>query len=307
MEERLQKFVKLVEAGSFTKAAEIMHISQPALTVAIAKLERELGVQLLVREARPLELTDAGKIAYHAGVAQGVVFDNLRTELNDLAGQRPRVALGMIDSVAAVLSAYASPLKNLGNAADVSLFVNDSELLRGAVAVRELDLAIVATNDVAVKNEGVIADELMVLVVAPSERIFKEAELAKGTLTGLISFPAESTTQQAIEKALEDKGVKATTKLQSSSPEVIIHMVVSGEGAAILPYFMVRSHLITRSLSVMSTKGDPFIFSRSLVVASPPAKHYPHSVRAFLEEVTSVLQTAHDEALKAVATSRRSK
>lgn len=307
MEERLQKFVKLVEAGSFTKAAEIMHVSQPALTVAIAKLERELGMQLLVREARPLELTDAGRIAYDAGVAQGVVFDNLHTELSDLATRRPKVALGMIDSVAAVLSAYATPLKDLGMAADVSLIVNDSQLLRDAVSVRELDLAIVAADGVARKTEEALAEELMVLVVSPMERVFKEAELKKGKLTDFISFPAGSATQRVIETAMDEKNIAATTKLQSSSPEVIVHMVISGEGVAILPYFMVRSHLITRSLAVVGMEGEPFVCTRTLSLATPPAKHHARAVRVFLDDVTAVLRAAHDEAVKAVTMSKGSK
>ena len=177
MEERLHKFVRLVDAGSFTKAAQKMHVSQPALTVAIAKLERELGTQLIVRESRPLELTEAGKIAYDAGVAQAIALDNLKTKLTDLAGRRPAVRIGMIDSVAAMLSAYPKPLAELEKAAELSVIVNDSHFLRDAINERALDLAIVISNGRS-RGELHIAEELMVLVVSPAELAAKEAELA---------------------------------------------------------------------------------------------------------------------------------
>jgi len=304
MEERLQKFVKLVEAGSFTKAAEIMHISQPALTVAIAKLERELGAQLMVRDTRPLELTEAGKVAYSSGIAQGVVLDNLRTELSDVAGRRPVVALGMIDSAAAVLSAYATPLSHLGEAADISVIVNDSQLLRESTAVRALDLAIVAA-DFDAKSEPHIANELMVLVTSPMERASKEAELKNGTLTDFISYPHTSLTQQTVAKHMHAKGITLETRFQSSSPEVIIHMVVSGGGVALLPFFMVRSHIITGSLAVVQYQNEPLTIDRSLSISTVQGKHQAKCVTQFVEEVTVVLEAAYNEAMSAVHTKKR--
>jgi len=288
MEERLQKFVKLVEAGSFTKAAEIMHISQPALTVAIAKLERELGAQLMVRDTRPLELTEAGKVA----------------ELSDVAGRRPVVALGMIDSAAAVLSAYATPLSHLGEAADISVIVNDSQLLRESTAVRALDLAIVAA-DFDAKSEPHIANELMVLVTSPMERASKEAELKNGTLTDFISYPHTSLTQQTVAKHMHAKGITLETRFQSSSPEVIIHMVVSGGGVALLPFFMVRSHIITGSLAVVQYQNEPLTIDRSLSISTVQGKHQAKCVTQFVEEVTVVLEAAYNEAMSAVHTKKR--
>jgi DNA-binding transcriptional LysR family regulator len=304
MEERLQKFVKLVEAGSFTKAAEIMHISQPALTVAIAKLERELGAQLLVRDTRPLELSEAGKIAYSSGIAQGVVLDNLRTELSDIAGRRPIVALGMIDSVAAVLSAYATPLSHLGESADVSVIVNDSQLLRDSTAVRALDIAIVAA-DANSRAEPHIADELMVLVTSPMERVAKEAELKKGKISDFISYPQASLTQQTVAEYMRKQGITLETRLQSSSPEVIVHMVVSGGGVALLPYFMVRSHIITRSLVVMQLAGEPVTLARPLSISTAQGKHQAKCVTQFVDEVSTVLDAAYNEAMTAIHPKKR--
>lgn len=302
MEERLQKFVKLVDVGSFTKAAVELHISQPALTVAIAKLEREVGAQLLIKGSRPLQLTDAGQVVYRAGTAQAIVLDNLRTDLADLAGERQLARIGMIDSVAATLCAYTQPLADLENAADVSVIVNNSRHLRAAVAERALDLAVViAGNKQPSISEKHIGDELMVLVSAPAMLAAKQAELQNGMLTDFICYDQPSQTYRLIVDGLADKGLEVRTRLQSSSPEVMSRMVVSGTGVAMLPYFMVRGLIVTKSLIVMQRGGEPLTLVRELNLATSPSKKQARSVQTFIDQVTDVLDKAYAEAQSAVA------
>lgn len=302
MEERLQKFVKLVDVGSFTKAAVELHISQPALTVAIAKLEREVSSQLFVKGSRPLQLTEAGQVVYRAGTAQAVVLDNLHTDLADLAGERPVARIGMIDSVAATLCAYTQPLSELEKAADVSVIVNNSRYLRAAVAERALDLAVVIAGDKHTSiTEKHIGDELMVLVSAPSLLHVKQAELEKGTLTDFICYDQPSQTYQLIVDGLAKQGVQAQTRLQSSSPEVMSRMVVSGNGVAMLPYFMVRGLLVTKSLVVMQQNGEPLTLVRKLNLATPTGKKQANSVEQYTNQMVDVLKEAFTEATTTVA------
>lgn len=297
MEERLQKFVKLVDAGSFTKAAVELHISQPALTVAIAKLERELGAELLVRGSRPLQLTAAGMIAYEAGEAQAVALDNLRTDLQDLAKRRAEARIGMVDSVAAILSAYTEPLTDLKNNADVSLIVNNSHYLRDAIAERKLDVAVVISGRKHTSiSEKHIGDELMVLVSSPALLAEKQKELERGKLTDFICYDQPSQTFQLVVDGLAEQGIKVETRLQSSSPEVMSRMVVSGNGVAMLPYFMVRGLIVTKTLVVMQQNGKPLTLLRKLSLAMPTGKKQAKAVNAFIAQITEVMRSALTEA-----------
>lgn len=61
---RLKYFVKIVDIGSLTQAAEVLHIAQPALSQQVATLEGEFNQQLLIRTKRGVTPTDAGKILY---------------------------------------------------------------------------------------------------------------------------------------------------------------------------------------------------------------------------------------------------
>lgn len=300
MEERLQKFVKLIDAGSFTRAAEMMHISQPALTVAIAKLERELGTQLLVRDTRPLELTAAGKIAYDSGVEQAVVFDNLRTQLSDVANQRLSVKIGLVDSVAATLFAHSAPLTELEKEADVSVIVNDSHHLQRAVDERSLDLAVVVAEKFTISNPAHLANELMVLVCAPHHVTEQQAKLNDGTLSDFISYDRPSRTGELIETELSRASVAIRSRLQSSSPEVMCRMVVSGTGVAVLPYVVVRSLLVTGALAVLTKEGRPVTVVRQLNLSQLAGKKQAKAVTRFVEETKAALMASYDEAVSAV-------
>lgn len=81
-------FVRVVESGSFSAAARLMHIGQPAVSKAVAQLERQLGVQLLLRSAHGLTPTDAGQ-RYFERVAR-IVSD---TEEADAAARDSTVGL----------------------------------------------------------------------------------------------------------------------------------------------------------------------------------------------------------------------
>lgn len=61
---RLKYFVKIVDIGSLTRAAEVLHIAQPALSQQVATLEGELDQQLLIRTKRGVTPTEAGKVLY---------------------------------------------------------------------------------------------------------------------------------------------------------------------------------------------------------------------------------------------------
>src|SRR6478609_11768500 len=60
----LRYFVKVVECGSFSRAASTIHVAQPALSQQIAQLEEQLGVGLLLRSARGVRPTAAGEVLY---------------------------------------------------------------------------------------------------------------------------------------------------------------------------------------------------------------------------------------------------
>lgn len=82
---QLQYFIKLAQTEHVSRTAEILHISQPALSATIRKLERELGVPLLEREGRGIRLSPYGKAFLPYAVSVFHSLENAKRELNDMA------------------------------------------------------------------------------------------------------------------------------------------------------------------------------------------------------------------------------
>ena len=109
---KLTYFVAVSEQKSFTKAAEILRIAQPALGLQIRQLEQQLKVQLLVRHSRGVELTDAGVILLEHARDILERVDLARAAVRDSAPtQGERIIIGMAPSISAMLS---YPLIKLG-------------------------------------------------------------------------------------------------------------------------------------------------------------------------------------------------
>lgn len=286
MDDRLQKFVRLVDAGSFTRAAEDLHISQPALTLAINKLERELRTPLLIRGNRRLDLTEAGKAAYEAALEHQTITDNLRTSLIRLARKRPNVTIGMTDSVAAVLCT-TSNFETLEQAADVTIVVNNSRYLQDAVAARNIDLAFVIDDGQirpGITTRAVGSDTLL-LVTHPDRDSEAKTEVKQGRINNFISYDKPSTSYQHIQRKLGRAGITIRPSLFSTSPDVMLGMVLRGKGTAALPKHMVEKLIKQKRLAVLTQGKKQLTVSRPLTSIRLEGKMLPDCLLLFLKNV----------------------
>src|SRR5271165_1474963 len=97
--EQLRHFVRVAEAENFTRAAEMVGLSQPALSRSIARLEERLGQPLFERQTRKVVLTDAGRLLLDRARNILTMVDDAKTEISD-DGQSGKVRVAAIPTVA---------------------------------------------------------------------------------------------------------------------------------------------------------------------------------------------------------------
>ena len=286
MEDRLRKFAQLVDSGSFTRAAAELHISQPALSTAVAKLERELKAPLLVRGARPLAMTPAGELAYQAAKELEVRADNLRLRLAELAEQPIALRIGMIDSIADTLFSSGAGLE-LAKDARISLVVNNSRYLAEAVERGDIDVALIARQRgklPATLESRPVADEPLVVVARPGI----------STLSSFIAYDQLSNTFRLVNEAFKKYGVKPTVSFYSTSPDVTLRLVLQNHGSAALPYLLVREQLKNGELHMLGGQA-PWFIPRPIVFIRRRDRVLPVALVTLVQQIGQILDALSRE------------
>jgi LysR family transcriptional regulator, hydrogen peroxide-inducible genes activator len=167
--DQLRYFLKVAERQSFTRAAEDLALSQPALSRSIQKLEEELGRPVFERKTRSVALTDAGTLLASRARQVFAILADTKAEITD-DGQSGRLRVGAIPTIAPyflpqVLREFATAFPK----ATVQVHENTTDALLKALTQGEIDLAVLAAPvpEKYLEIEELFTEEL--LVVFPPE------------------------------------------------------------------------------------------------------------------------------------------
>ncbi len=224
-------YLREVERGpTFTAAAERLGISQPALSQALAALERHLGVPLFERAGRRRVLTEAGvEVARFASEVLGRAAE-LRSWIGARGqGDAGALAVGMIDAASLyLLPGTIGAYRAAHPAVDLRLLVDTSEALMERLRRFELDLAFVigpAADDL--DAVPVRTEPLHIYAPPGASDDPSDAEWAL--------YPAGSHTRSLIDHGLRALGIVPRVTLESGNPEVLRQVVALGLGWSVLP------------------------------------------------------------------------
>lgn len=289
MEDRLQKFAHLIDAGSFTRAARDLHISQPALSMSIQKLERELRAQLYVRGSQPVTPTPAGDQAYKSAKELDACVRTMRIKLSEMAEQEITLSIGMIDSIADIMLTNTRTIRTLESQAKVSLAINNSRYLLKSLERGEVDVAIIAEqahpHEPSVHAENIGAEPL----VAVSHHLIASKvaqEFEAGIIKTFISYDQPSRTHAIIIQHFSLQNVAISPQFFSSSPDVIHRLVVAGKGAAALPYRRVQKQLQAGTLVPFTQNA---VIPRNIMVVTRRNYQAPQLLRPAVESLRTDL------------------
>jgi LysR family hydrogen peroxide-inducible transcriptional activator len=177
---QLRYFAAVARTGSFSRAAEQCHVSQPSLSQQIQKLERSLGQRLFDRLGRRATLTDAGRLLLERAEAILETVDDAQRRLRNAdEHQGGTLSVGAIPTIAPYLLPLIVP-GFLKKSPQVELTIQEdvTQHLLEAIVAGELDLAIVALpiNDPRVQSEALFTEPLL-LAVARKHRLAKRRRI----------------------------------------------------------------------------------------------------------------------------------
>ncbi|MFF2074811.1 LysR family transcriptional regulator [Kitasatospora sp. NPDC058162] len=236
---QLRYFAAVVDEGSFTAAAARLHVSQSGVSTQVAKLEKELGQQLLDRAGRRVHLTPAGEAILPLAKNALATLDAIQHTAAEFADAvRGRVRLGMI--MGCSIPPFLDTIADLGRThpgIELSLHEGHSDLLQSQVLAGALDLALIGyAGEVAPGLEvGVVVDDPIAAVV-PAGHPLDRAGLQLADLRGekILCLSPGTGLRAAYDRSCAQLGLEPRVDIEASSPTAVLRLAERGAGVAVL-------------------------------------------------------------------------
>lgn len=284
--EQLRIFLAVAEHLHFTRAAEELYITQPAVSAAIQNLETQYQIKLFHRLGRRIEITEAGQLlqieAQRLFEQVSLIERNLR-ELNNL--KRGELRLGSSLTIGNYwLPDRISEFKQRYPGIHVHCILGNAEEICEGTAAGRFDVGLV-TGDIKpmlqkLLDQEVVGHDRMKIVVGASHPWFKVGHVTVAELlqTPWVMRESGSGAQKMFEQSLQRWGIEIEAlevALVLSSSEMVKAVVERGLGAAAMPELMVRKELklgVLRAIKVSHTRS-PNSASLEIVQSILKIKH----------------------------------
>ncbi len=286
---KLRVFCTVAETKSFSKASEIIHLTQPAVSLQIQALEEMYETKLFDRTSSAVTLTPAGEILYRYAKHILSLYALAEKEIGELTGLvKGSVSVGASTTIANyLLPRVIADFKKTRPKVKINMQVGNTkrvvELLKGG----NIDIGLVE-GEVARQKltmEKLIEDEL-VLIVPPQHQFAKKKEVSVFEVTSepFIMREEGSGTRQMIEKYLEKHGITPQNMRISmilGSTEAIKQAVENGLGISIISRWAALKEVKFETLKTVSFKEERFL--RNFTLIYPKHEVLSHAAEEFLD------------------------
>ncbi|MEA2175148.1 MAG: hypothetical protein QOD00_2740 [Blastocatellia bacterium] len=283
---QLEFFISVVEEGSFSKAALRVFRTQPAVSIAIRRLEDEVGAPLFERSQKTPRLTEAGELLFDYAKRMLALRDQAQQVVAELRTfQRGRVRIGANESTSLYLLPqlilrYREQHPNV----KVEIYRHVSERLPREVLDHNVDFALLAfePEDGDLQSFPILRDEL-ILIMYPEHRLAAREALTVKEL-GQESFLAHNVKTASRHKVIEvfaQEHTPLNITLELATVETIKRFVQQQIGLAFVPRMCVREELERGTLATVTVRG--LTYRRTLWATHRRGMTFSHAAAAFLE------------------------
>ncbi|MBC8414357.1 MAG: LysR family transcriptional regulator [Nitrospira sp.] len=286
---KLKVFCIVAETKSFSRASEIIRLTQPAVSLQIQALEETYGTKLFNRSGCLIALTKEGEMLYKYAKEIISLYEAAEKDIGGVTGLvKGVISVGASSTIGNyILPSVIADFKRKYPKVGVHIRVANTKTVIEYLNAGSCDIGLVEgeINKQKLKIEKLIPDE-MVFVMSPHHPFAKKSsisilELAKEPL---IVREEGSGTRQMIEKYLSKHGITQSQlkiTMIMGSTESIKNAVEEGLGTSILSRWATRKECMYGSLKVANFKEEKFVRDFSMVAKK--SKEPPHTVEQFME------------------------
>jgi len=290
---QLQVFLKITQTKSITKAAEELHLTQPAVSIQLRNFQDQFEIPLTEVIGRKLYVTDFGKEIASAAetIINEVYAINYKTQAfkGQLSG---RLKLSVVSTGKYVMPYYLSEFMKNNIEVELEMDVTNKSKVLKSLKKNEIDFALVSIlpNDIAVESMPLLDNKLF-LVGNRFTEINQDSSLLNYVANQpLIYRELGSATRLSIENFLDKTGIIPNMKIQLTSNEAVKQSVIAGLGLSIMPLIGLKNELENGDIKIIPVKNLPIISTWRLIwlkgkKLSPVAKAYLEFVYLLNEDI----------------------
>ncbi len=258
---QLEVLAAVGREGSVTAAAEVLHLTQPAVSMQLRQLEARLELALFETVGRRLQITEPGKELVRLAVELLARLDDFEQTARSLRGVRHgRIRLGVVSTAKYFAPRLLAQFVKLHAGLEFKLTIHNRAEIIDQIQSYAIDLGIMGQPPDDLQFEGTaFAPNPLVAIASPSHPLSLRRDLRPEDLADqpfIVREPG-SGTRGAMDRYLSDHGVRVRPVMEADSNETIKQSVMAGIGLGFLSHHTIRPELAAGRLVVLDVFGLP--------------------------------------------------
>jgi LysR family transcriptional regulator, low CO2-responsive transcriptional regulator len=283
---QLQIFLKITQTKSVTKAAEELHLTQPAVSIQLKNFQDQFDIPLTEVIGRQLYVTDFGKEIAIATerILNEVYAINYKTMAykGQLSG---RLKISVVSTGKYIIPYFLSNFLKAHEGIELILDVTNRAKVIKSLENNEVDFSLVSVLPEKLNIEKVALMQNKLYLVGNNDKKFKQKLYDKKIFEELPLIYREkgSGTRLVMEKFIERNQLPVRKKMELTSNEAVKQAVIAGLGYSIMPLIGIRSELLNHDLQIIPVKGFPIKSTWHLIWLK--SKQFSPVASAFLDYI----------------------
>jgi DNA-binding transcriptional LysR family regulator len=294
---QIETFAAVAHAGSFTRAAETLHLTQPAVSIQIRQIADAVGLPLFESNGRGIALTAAGEELLATTRRLDDVWNGFEAAIADLKGlRRGKLRVALVTTAKYFLPRMLGTFCRRYPDIDIALEIANREQIIERMRSNQDDLYVMSypPEDLDVVTQPFLTNEHVVIAAAGHPAVGQRRALADLTGEPFLLREPGSGSRNAIDRHLAQLGLRLNVRLSLASNEAIRDLVASGMGLAVLSRHALGSDPARDGIAVLDVEGFPLVHAWSVVHLRSKLLSLP--ARAFRDELLQVAGDAGGQA-----------
>ena len=297
---QLEAFYLVVKKRSFTRAAEELNVTQPAVTIQVKSLEKSLNLRLIQQVGKKIQLTESGEFLYQYAEKIFDLVSDANEKMRDFKKlMRGTLRIGTTKNYARyIMPSLLSEFQRRFPGIKVILDEGNSEDMAKSVLERKNELALISQLNLDRKIKSLFFSTVeFVLVVSPEHRFSQRKSISLRELSGepVILREKGSGSRAAILRKFQEYGIWPSVIIEASSLDFIVGYVKQNKGVSFMFEPDIKEELEKGTLKVIFVEEGNIIFFTDIIyhsekTLSPPGQAFLNVVNELKREL--VLPTA---------------